>query len=205
MEPNDLMRTIDALCEEGRDFWHEFDAHVRQERWHPFVPADYDEVLAVLLALRRPGRRFLEWGSAIGVVTIMADLLGYDAYGIELDAALVSSARALAERTGSGARFVAGSFIPMGWQWRPPDGDGRSATIGEGPSGYIELGRALDDFDVVFGYPWSGEEELMLDLMRAHGGRDALLMLHTVEDGITVYRDGRAVPDEVAPPAPIRD
>lgn len=188
-----LRKRIDALCEEGRDFWHEFDAQVRQKEWHSFVAADYDRVRDVLLSLRRRGRRFLEWGSASGVITIMADLMGFDACGIEIDASLVRAARELADRSDSEARFAVGSFIPMGWRWNPADGDGRTATIGQGPSGYIELGRALDEFDVVYGYPWSGEEALMRALMRAHGSREALLVLHNVENGIKVYRGGKEI------------
>jgi len=121
----------------------------------------------------------------------MADLLGFDASGIELDPSLVQVARELAERTGSKARFAAGSFIPLGWAWSPPGGDGRSGTIGAGTSGYLELGRSLDEYDVVYGYPWSGEEDLMLDLMRAHGREDARLLLYTVEFGTKVYRGGK--------------
>lgn len=188
-----LSRRLDSLCEEGRDFWHEFDARVRRDHWHSFVAADYDEVREALQSLRRPGCRFLEWGSATGVITIMADLMGYEAYGIEIDASLVRAARDLARRSGSGARFATGSFIPMGWKWNPPDGDGRMATIGEGPSGYLEIGRALDDFAVVYAYPWSGEESLMLDLMRAHGHPEALLLLHSVDDGIRAYQGGGEV------------
>ena len=183
-------RRLDTLCEEGRQFWHDFDARVRQDRWHPFVPAEYDHVLAALLSLRRKGRRFLEWGSASGVITIMADLMGFDACGIELDPFLVRSARELASRSDSNARFVAGSFIPMGWEWHPPDGDGRTATIGQGPSGYLELGLALDAFDIVYGFPWSGEEPLMRDLMCCYGNSEALLMLHSVEGGVRIYRQG---------------
>ena len=185
-----VRRRIETLREEGRDFFHAFDEQVRQERWHSFVAADYDAVCEVLYSLRRPKRRFLEWGSASGVITIMADLLGFDACGIEIDASLVQAARQLAERYDSGARFATGSFLPLGWEWAPPDGDGRTATIGQGPSGYLELGQALEDFDVVYGYPWSGEEALMRDLMRSHGRRDALLVLHRVEDGVKVYRGG---------------
>ncbi len=188
-----LRKRLDALCEEGRDFWYEFDTRVRKDRWHPFVAADYDRVRTVLLSLRRPGRRFLEWGSASGVITIMADLMGFDACGIELDAALVRSARELAERSDSKARFAVGSFIPMGWQWRPPDGDGRAATIGQGPSGYLALGRALEDFDIVYGFPWPGEGPLMRDLMRCHGHSEALLVLYDVEDGVRVYRQGAEI------------
>ena len=58
----DLDTRIDALCEEGRAFWHRFDAEVRQDDWHPLVAADYDDVLAALVSLRKPGCRFLEWG-----------------------------------------------------------------------------------------------------------------------------------------------
>lgn len=186
-----LRKRLEAICEEGREFWHRFDAEVRQDHWHAFVPADYGCVLDQLVSLRKPGRRFLEWGSAIGVIAIMADMLGYESYGIELDASLVQVGRGLAERAGSKARFATGSFIPMGWEWRPPDGDGRLGTIGHGPSGYLELGRALSDFDVVYAYPWGGEEPMMLDLMRAHGHEDARLVLHTVDYGVQVYHHGR--------------
>lgn len=182
---------IDAVCEEGREFWHRFDADVRQDHWHPFVPADYDAVRKSLQSLRRPGRRFLEWGSATGVITIMADLMGFDACGIEFDSSLVTVARELAARVGSKARFATGSFIPMGWEWKPSDGDGRIGTIGDGPSGYLELGRALSDFDIVYAFPWGGEEPMMLDLFRCHGHEDARLLLHTTEYKARIYHRGR--------------
>ena len=77
-----LRARLAELAEEGWEIWRRFDEQVRREQWHPFVPADYDHVLRTLLQLRAPGLRFLEWGSATGVITIMAYLLGYDAYGI---------------------------------------------------------------------------------------------------------------------------
>ena len=174
-------------------FWHRFDAEVRQDDWHPFVAADYDAVRATLVSLRRPGLRFLEWGSATGVITIMADLLGFDSCGIELDSSLVDVGRELASRWRSNARFAAGSFVPMGWEWRLSGGDGRHETIGRGPSGYLELGRALHDFDVVYAFPWMGEEPMMLDLMRCHGREDARLLLHTTQNGTRMYQGGRVV------------
>jgi hypothetical protein len=186
-----LHARIEAICEEGRSSWHRFDSEVRQRYFHPFVAADYDSVLKELVLLRGPGRRFLEWGSATGVITIMAEMLGFDASGIELDASLAQAGRELARRSGSRARFATGSFIPTGWTWRPRDGDGRLGTIGHGPSGYLELGRPLSDFDVVYAYPWGGEEPMMLDLMRAHGHEDARLVLHTSDDGTRVYHRGR--------------
>jgi len=188
-----LEQRIHALCEEGRDFWHRFDAEVRQDDFHPFVPADYDAVRTALVPLRRPGRKFLEWGSATGVITIMADMLGFESYGIELDSSLVDVGRELATRSHSNARFAAGSFIPMGWEWKDSGRQGRHGTVGQGPSGYLELGHALDDFDVVYAFPWMGEERMMLDLMRSHGGADAHFILHTAQDGTKTYRGGRIV------------
>jgi hypothetical protein len=188
----ELLARLHRLCDEGRDLWDRFDARVRQHAFHPFVAADYRAVLEALMALpAAPGLRFLEWGSATGVITIMADLLGLDAHGIEIDTDLVEQARDLARRTGSGARFAAGSFLPTGYRWtgRDGDGDGRLGTLACGDSAYLALGRPLADFDLVFAYPWEGEELLMHDLMRVHGRPGARLLV-VAGDGIHVYRDG---------------
>ena len=186
-----LRARLAELCAEGWEIWERFDVEVRDRGFHPFVAADYEMVLTALTRHRAPGLSFLEWGSASGVITIMADLLGFEASGIEIDAELVGTARALATRFDSRARFAAGSFLPAGYVWRPSSGDGRIATIGDGASGYRGLGRSLDEFDVVFGYPWGGEEPMMRDLMTRYGGSGALLLLHTVNGGVEEYRNER--------------
>lgn len=186
-----LHARLDALCADGRAIFERFDRDVRERGFHPFVAADYDVVRPVLLGLHAPGQRFLEWGSATGIITVMADLIGFDACGIELDSSLVATARAVAARHGSRARFVAGSFLPTGYAYRTPDGDGRTGTIDDGASGYLALGRALEDFDVVFGYPWDGEEPVMRDVMRRYGGRDALLLLYDTSGEVRAWRGGR--------------
>ena len=188
-----IRRRIHDLAEEGWEMWADFDRDVRARRWHSFVPGDYARILDALLPFRAPGRTFLELGSATGVIAIMADLLGFDACGIELDESLVRLADALAERYGSGARFAAGSFLPTGYVFRPKDGDGRLGTVGEGVSGYQKLGRPLDDFQVVYGYPWTGEEGLMHDLMLRYGDPDAHLLLHRVNGDVEVYRRGKRI------------
>ncbi|MGH7593953.1 MAG: hypothetical protein ACRELE_08905 [Gemmatimonadales bacterium] len=189
----DLRTRLNALFAEGWQIWERFSLEPREHDFHPFVPADYEVVLETLLPYQGSGAKFLEWGSATGVITIMADLLGLDASGIELDATLVITARGLAEKSGSDARFAGGSFLPAGYEWHSPGGDGRLATIGDGPSGYRELGHHLDEFDIVFAFPWGGEEPMMLDLMRCYGRADATLYLNTVNDGIRTYRGGRLV------------
>ncbi len=192
MDP-DLLIRLKELCHEGWEIWNRFDVHVRSESFHPFIAAEYEVVLEELILLREPGRRFLEWGSATGVLTIMADLLGFEAYGIELDADLVAEARRLAAAWDSGARFAAGSFLPTGYRFRNPRGDTRLGTVRAGRSGYLELEHPLDDFDVVYGFPWSGEESMKLDLMRCYGRSDTLLLLYGVDQGVTTYRGGHRI------------
>lgn len=157
---------------------------MRQRAFHPFVPADYNDVESILLPLRGSGGgavRFLEWGSGTGVITIMADLLGFEAYGIEIDGSLVDVARRLAKKHGSAARFAAASFLPAGYEYRDPDGGHRTGTLGSGPSGYLALGHPLEDFDLVFGYPWHGEEPVMRDVFRRYGREDARLLIYPID------------------------
>lgn len=191
LTPGTLESRLDALCADGRDIWDRFDRTFRERRFHPFVPADYDVTRKQLAALTGRGTRFLEWGSATGIITIMADMMGFEACGIEIDSALVATARDTAARHGSAARFVVGSFLPAGYHFRTRDGDGRTGTIADGPSGYLQLGRALEDFDIVFGYPWGGEEGVMLDVMQRYGRRDALLLLYDSDNSVRIYRGGR--------------
>jgi hypothetical protein len=187
-----LQARLSSLIEEGWEIWDRFDREVRDHHWHPFVAADYDRVLSSLLDLRAPGLRFLEWGSATGVIAIMADLLGFEAYGIEIDPDLVHIARDLASRHGSSARFEVGSFLPAGYEWRSKNGDGRRGTIGHGDSAYPGLGHPLEDFDLVYVYPWTGEEPMMHDLMRCYGRPGARLLLPNNRDGIRVCTIGRS-------------
>jgi len=182
-----LRARLESLFDEGHEIWSRFDIEVRQKEWHPFVPADYHRVLETLLELRGPGLRFLEWGSATGVITITADLLGYEACGIEIDPALVAIARDLAARHGSNARFAEGSFLPAGYRWRPADRDARLGSIGEGRSGYLELGHPLEDFDLVFGYPWEGEAPVMHDVMNRYGALDARFLRYGPDDSAHIH------------------
>jgi hypothetical protein len=186
----ELRARLDAVIADGREVWARFDRVVRGKDFHPFFPADYELVLEGLASLRAPGLRFLEWGSATGVITILADLLGFEAFGIELDPRLVEVARVLAARHGSNARFVAGSLFPAGYHYLDRNGDPRTGTLGVGESAYHEIGRALSDFDVVYGYPWDGEEPVMHDLMRRYGAPGARLMVAGGEAGLRIFRDG---------------
>ena len=195
LPPLDLefLTRLKELCYEGWKIWSRFDLEVRGETFHPFIAAEYDTVLEALISVREPGLSFLEWGSATGVITIMADLLGFEAYGIELDRSLVEQARTLSRSWGSNAQFALGSFLPTGYRYRGPSDGIQPSTIVDAPSGYLELGHPLEQFDVVYAFPWSGEEPMMLDLMDCYGRSDALLLLCEAKGGVRMFRGGRLV------------
>jgi hypothetical protein len=58
-----------------------------------FVPSDYAFVWRMLTAL--PPGRFCEWGSGFGIITGLAEMLGHEACGLEIDPRLADAARQL--------------------------------------------------------------------------------------------------------------
>lgn len=175
---DDLRARITALHEEGRAIFERFEREVRSVAFHPFKPADYSAMVDMLLPFTGRNLSFLEWGSATGVIAITADLLGFDACGIEIDPNLVDIARDLAARYDSKAQFAAGSLFPDDYEWRAPSGDPRLGTLESGVSGYEILGRNLDEFDLVYGYAWTGEDDIMRDVMQKRGREGARLLLN---------------------------
>ena len=110
------------------------------------------------------GRRFIEWGSGIGVVACLASSLDFDAVGIEIEPKLVAIAQELAEAHDIQVQFAIGSFVPDGIVPRVDWVDGVAWLTTEGVDGHEELELDPDDFDVVFAYPWPGEEQVIFDL-----------------------------------------
>ena len=83
------------------DFFAE-DGHRRFPRYLPseFVTA-YDAIVAVKNEGLAEGPVFCEWGSGFGVATCLAALLGYEAYGIEIEQSLTGPIpRAVEFKTG---------------------------------------------------------------------------------------------------------
>jgi len=195
-----LPRRVRDLLEDADERIERF-SHDHRDRPVPaFVPCDFVQAyhtLAHATALSlAPGGRFAEWGSGVGVVTCLASLLGYDAVGIEVEEELVEVAVALAEDHAVEAEFLSGSFIPEG-------GDEVLDTHAYNLSRdvtwlrtdtqdvYEELGLDPDDFDLVFAYPWPGEEETIFDLFAEFGSVGAVLMTHHGENGMRLQRKRR--------------
>ena len=96
--------------------------------------------------------------------------------------------------------FGLGSFLPHGYAAGPELLDGEFQAIGEGEPAWDELGEDLDAFDLVFCYPWPGDEGIVLDLVQRCARPDALLLFYRAGDGVELYRRGQlATLPELAP------
>jgi hypothetical protein len=179
--------TLDRLLIDGRDAWDEFGV-LASERFHRFIPCDHAGAYLALRKLRDRASTFVEFGSASGVVTIIADLLGYEAVGIELEPWLVERSLDIAERFHSGATFVEGSFVPLEFQDDVVDLSPDFHTPTVGACAYEELGIGLDDFDLVFAYPWPGEEDWLREILRRFARPETLLLTYDVAEGFRVGR-----------------
>jgi predicted O-methyltransferase YrrM len=160
-----------------------------------FVPSDFPTVYHSLAAVAElnlaSGHRFLEWGSGVGVVTCLAAILGFDAVGIEIEAELDAIARALAEDHDIEVQFVCGSFVPDDAEALLDRQEDITWLRSDGASAYEELGLEPDDFDVIFAYPWPGEEQIVFNLFAKTAAVGALLVTYHGQEGVRVARKGR--------------
>lgn len=169
---------------------------VFQDRWdvpqiEQFVAADYQLVYQTLAWLRESqimtGNRFVEWGCGFAAVTLMADALGWDAVGIEAESILIEHGRkTLADWCGplrsdsnqassSLPELVLGNFLPLGSEDLADDPT--LPSLGHAAeSAYQTLGWGLDDFSVVYSYPWPGEDQFHEQVFDQHAARGAILV-----------------------------
>jgi hypothetical protein len=157
-----------------------------------FIPSDaatvYRTLRTILETHLAPGRRFCEWGSGFGITAGLAAMLGFDACGIEIHNELVVEADRLAKHFGLAVDFVCGSLVPEGGEklasrtsdfaWLQPQAD----------DAYEQLGLEAEDFDVIFAYPWPGEEFAIDDLFERFAATGALLATYHGVQGMRVQR-----------------
>ena len=168
-----------------------FFADAKHQTGIGFIPSDHEAVyrtLAAFAQLQPDARRFCEWGSGFGVITGLAALLGFDAHGLEIDPALVAASRELLAAHGLRAVIAHGSFLPADDEGSERLVDLETRTVLGKDDGYDELGRDLDDFEVVFAYPWPTEEEMYCDVFRRRADYGAVLLTYSRTEGMRAYR-----------------
>ena len=162
-----------------------------------FVPSDfvtvYHSLRAITEANLAPGTSLCEWGSGFGVVASLAAMLEFKACGIEIERGLVDASRRLADDFGLPVEFVHGSFVPSGAEGDVEEACADTSTeyfwlVTDADDAYEELGLDPHDFDVVFAYPWPGEECLIEGLFEKHAAEEALLLTYNQYNSVRIRR-----------------
>lgn len=162
-----------------------------------FIPSCPESVYRALRSIfvRNVARgfSFCEWGSGYGTVTCLAAILGFEAVGIEIDPQLVNASRGLANRFELSAVFAHGSFVPAKARALSEeafrDNDGRYPWLqNRADSAYHTLGLSPEAFDVVFAYPWPGEEYFVRELFHSSASTGALLLSYNDTGSMTLLR-----------------
>ncbi len=188
-----LPADVDAFLSEANQRIEEFIAN-RSVRISGFVPSDFDCVYFALEALADQGLAtgdvFCEWGSGFGVVAMLASALEFQSYGIEIERSLVDGARELAEDFDLPVDFIEGSFIPEGGESIVEElFTGEYAWLdSHADEAYSQLGMSPRDFDVIYAFPWPGEEEIISSLFDDFASVGALLLTFGQIEGVRVRR-----------------
>ncbi len=158
-----------------------------------FVASDFERVGRALQAIGEtnlaPGDALCEWGSGFGVVALMAACLDFRACGIEINADLVDQATALAADFELDVEFACGTYVPQGGEDLTDACQEFDWLSAGGACGYDALGVDPADFDLIFAYPWPGEEQVIDDLFERFGATSALLLTyHGFRDDIRLRR-----------------
>jgi len=196
---SDHVARLIATCSRS---WERFFAD-HDDQAPRFVPSVPERVFAVLEEVTRrklpPTQVFCEWGSGFGTATCLAALLGYEAYGLEIDEELVRLSRALARRLGIRVTMLCTSFLPAGYA---ASAGGASAALvtpasvsthhdtteTRAPLRYAGMESAIADIGLFFAYPWPEEHALIRQLFEAVARVGALLVVYHTDTDIRVWR-----------------
>ena len=159
---------------------------------HNFVHCDFDltafTIHWILENNLLTGERFCEWGSGFGVATMLATAAGMDAVGIEIEPILVEQSQQLASELRVDSEFVCGSFIPHDvTDILQISRDVEHVTIAEDDA-YQEIGLELNDFDLIFAFPWPGEAEFFEALFLECAATGACLLTYRGREGMHLTR-----------------
>ncbi|TWU56504.1 hypothetical protein Poly51_24150 [Rubripirellula tenax] len=167
-----------------------------QDRWdrpqiEQFVAADYSHVFQsldwTLETQMTIGRRFVEWGSGFAIVSAAAALLGLDVIGIESEDVLLQQGRITVDDWEVPVELVHGNFLPTGAESLADDP--MLPSLGHPvENAYDSIGLDIDDFAIVYSYPWPGEDDFHEAVFNRYAARGALLMMFCGPNDIRLYR-----------------
>ncbi len=197
----ELPAEVSRLIQEAERRWDQFFASQSKRRFTRFLPSDAALVFAAMDWVTRHdlvlGRVFCEWGSGLGTATCLAALLGYEAYGIEIESELAEFSREMAHALNIPVEIFCTSYIPEGYEsYSGVGGEDLvkfetfsypGAAIDHEPR-YDGMDIAIAAIDLFFVYPWPDEQELMQKLFDAVAVEGAILLAYYSAREICVYR-----------------
>jgi hypothetical protein len=176
-----LLDDLNDLFQVADDIWERKNG---EAAFHGYVSADYLSLYETLRQHQGKATTFLEWGSGLGVATIMASRMGFDAYGIEAEEGLVEISHQLAAQYGPDAKFAVGSFIPDEFEWEPSGDEDIDRTEVDAAAAYYLIDMEIRDFDLVYAYPWPDEHGLFKSIFRQFSQPGATFITYDSREGI---------------------
>jgi len=196
---------ISALLAEGARRCDGFFEAGLGRRYPRYLPSNPAIIYAAIVSLKKAGylrgATFCEWGCGFGIATCMASLLGFEAYGIEIETEIAEFAVQLASDQNIPVEILCTSYLPEGYEECEGIGGKDLLPPEATTSGGVAIdttpiydGLDPDEVDLFFVYPWPGQEGLMMDLFKAVASEDAILLIAHGEREITAYR--RTIDDD---------
>lgn len=121
---------------------------------------------------------FIEWGSGLGAVSLLASHLGWNATGIDIEPNLVKAANEHARKYDFDVQFHIASYKPEGFD------DNSIADVQLS----TEHGFGLFDFDIIYGYFWPAECDSTRNFFFRHAEPATLFMLYKGGTQFEMYR-----------------
>jgi hypothetical protein len=176
----DCQRSIEAF----QDNW---DVH----RIEQYVAADFRLVTAVLRWIdhtrQANNHRFLEWGCGFAVMATIAASDGWDSVGIESESVLIDQAHKLAHLRPVRPELFLGNFLPKGADDLADDPYHPSLNHPQKPA-YDSIGLELDDFGVIYSYPWPGENWFHEAVVDRYGARGVIHIQFAGPNDVRVFQ-----------------
>ena len=198
-KPREIPDKVTSMLAEAEQRCDAFFEAGLDRRYPRYLPSNPEKVFAAIATLKESGilrgKVFCEWGSGFGIATCMASLIGFEAYGIEIEDGLVKLSTELARDLSIPAEYLCTSYLPEGYEecegiggkdLLPP----QATTSGGAIIDTTPLYDGLDpgEVDLFFVYPWPGQEEFMMDLFDEVASEDAILLIYQADGETTVHR-----------------
>jgi len=184
-EVEHLLADADAQIEA---FWDQF----KQHKVHQFVASDFRLIWGAIDFLKRndlvDGNIFCEWGCGFAVIGALASLAGFDTFGIEAEMPLLDEAKKLHSLHDVSVELWQGNFLPRGSRSLAEKGRAYVCLQADAPPAYDKYDMQVDDFSIIFVYPWPGEEFYMQDVFERYGRPGAILLMFLGPYQVEAYR-----------------